>query len=151
MSHENKKSSLSDEPKASGIKLEPPPFEKGYEPESLPKITVPDLPEDAPGLTAEALSQVPTLTELVHEDAEAETAEAASEEITSEVLTEVAEVDPPIAPTESAPLENNIQEVDVQVDTWAEVLHARMGKLTDEIHTLNARLDRLEEKIKIEV
>jgi hypothetical protein len=38
-----------------------------------------------------------------------------------------------------------------QADTWGEELHARMGKLTDDIHTLNIRLDRLEERNKAKV
>lgn len=137
MSEEHEKTSPSDEPQSSAIHTEPPPFEPGYQPESLTKITVPDLPADAEGLSAEALSQVPTLTELVHDDTEApnetpeaeEAPDAAEPEVTDEV----------------------IQEAPVQADTWTDVMHARMGKLTDEIQTLNSRLDRLEEKIKTEV
>jgi hypothetical protein len=145
MSHEHEKPSLSGETEASGIKPEPPPFEQGYQPESLPKITVPDLPADAEGLSAEALSQVPTLTELVHDDSEV------TEEINTEVTTETSEPDGPGESETPETTAEEIQEPPVQVDTWTEVMHARMGKLTDEIHTLNARLDRLEEKIKFEV
>jgi hypothetical protein len=145
MSHEHEKPSPSDEPDASSIKLEPPPFEQGYQPESLPKITVPDLPEDAEGLSAEALSQVPTLTELVHDDTEV------PEEINTEVASETAAADDSAEAGEHEATEDDIQEAPVQADTWTDVMHARMGKLTDEIHTLNARLDRLEEKIKFEV
>jgi hypothetical protein len=137
MSQEHENHSPSDEPESSGIRPEPPPFEQGYQPESLPKITVPDLPADAQGLSAEALSQVPTLTELVHDDNEAP------------IETPEAEVAPDAA--EPEPVDDVIQEAPVQADTWTEVMHARMGKLTDEIHTLNTRLDRLEEKIKTEV
>jgi hypothetical protein len=43
------------------------------------------------------------------------------------------------------------QETPVEADTWVEGLHVRMGKLTDEIHTLNARLDGLEEQNKAKV
>ena len=35
-----------------------------------------------------------------------------------------------------------------QADTWGEQLQVRMGKLTGDIHSLNARLDRLEERNK---
>ena len=137
MSQEHEKTSPSDEPTSSAIHPEPPPFEQGYQPDSLPKITVPDLPADAEGLSAEALSQVPTLTELVHDDVEAPI--------------EISEAE--VAPDAEAPeaAAEVIQEPPVQADTWAEVMHARMGKLTDEIQTLNTRLDRLEEKIKTEV
>ena len=145
MSHEHEKSTPSDEPDVSGIKLEPPPFEQGYQPESLPKITVPDLPEDAEGLSAEALSQVPTLTELVHDDTEV------AAEINTEVSSDASAADDVPQAVEQQATEEVIQEAPVQADTWTEVLHARMGKLTDDIHTLNARLDRLEEIIKTEV
>lgn len=137
MSQEHEKTSPSDEPASSAIHPEPPPFEQGYQPESLPKITVPDLPADAEGLSAEALSQVPTLTELVHDDVE------------SPIEPAEAEVAPDAEEPEAAA--EVIQEAPVQADTWTEVMHARMGKLTDEIQTLNTRLDRLEEKIKTEV
>ena len=144
MSQEPDKTSPSEMPESEGIRVEPPPFEHGYQPESLPKISVPDLPEDAEGLSAEALSQVPTLTELVHAEAdEAEVnTEASISDATHEDVTEAAEA-------ESA--EESIQEEPVQADTWTEVMHARMGKLTDEIHTLNVRLDRLEAINKTEV
>jgi len=58
------------------IQPEAAPFEHGYQPETLPKIQVPDLPEDAQGLTAEALAQVPTLTELVDGDVVAQSQRA---------------------------------------------------------------------------
>ncbi len=144
MSHEQDKHQPDEATDVTGIHTEPPPFEQGYQPESLPKISVPDLPEDAEGLSAEALSQVPTLTELVHAEAdEAEVnTEASISDATHEDVTEAAEA-------ESA--EESIQDEPVQADTWTEVMHARMGKLTDEIHTLNVRLDRLEAINKTEV
>jgi len=37
------------------------------------------------------------------------------------------------------------QDLPTQADLWNEELQARMGKLTDDIQILNARLDRLEE------
>ena len=141
MSQEHEKTSPSDEPESSAIHPEPPPFEQGYQPESLPKITVPDLPADAEGLSAEALSQVPTLTELVHADED-----EPSDSTDAEAVTAVETLPP--EPTLS---EETIQAPPVQADTWTDVMHARMGKLTDEIQTLNSRLDRLEEKIKTEV
>ena len=111
-----------------GIRTEPAPFEPAYQPDSLPQISVPDLPPDAQGLTAEALAQVPTLTERV-----------ATEPVQLQAVAE--------APHSPGP-EESIQDTSVQADTWMEELHVRMGKLTDEIHTLNARLDRLDERNK---
>ena len=122
MSQEQDQTKPSSEDAPDSIKLEASPFEPGFQPESIPKISVPDIPEDAVGLSAEALAQVPTVTDQV-------------EEINPEV---------PIA-------EAAIQEASVEADTKGEELHARRDKLTNEIHQLNARLDRLEEKIHIEV
>lgn len=139
MSHENEKSSSSDASDTHGIKPEPPPFEQGYQPESLPQITVPDLAEDAEGLSAEALAQVPTLTELVDDEG------GLTDEVSAEVSEPQPDADASAEASELETAEEVIQEAPVQADTWTEVLHARMGKLTDEIHTLNARLDRLEE------
>lgn len=120
-----------------GIHSEASPFEPGYQPETLPKISVPDLADDAQGMTAEALAQIPTLTE-----------EASSHdlvEVPSEPLTDDSE--PLDQEVEVAP----IQDTPAQADTWGEVLHARMGKLSDDIQTLNTRLDRLEERNKTKV
>lgn len=131
MSQEHDQTKPTVEDASDSIKLEASPFEPGFQPESIPKISVPDIPEDAVGLTAEALAQVPTLTDQVEE--------AIHPEATPEVNPEV--------PTEAAV----IQEAPVEADTGGEELHARMDKLANEIHQLNARLDRLEEKIQIEV
>jgi hypothetical protein len=144
MSQEQDKTKPTEVPETEGLHLEPSPFEHGFQPESLPKITVPDLPDDAEGLSAEALAQVPTLTELVA--APAEDVEMNTEEPTSETTPTEA-----LAATEAESVEESIQEAPVQAESWTEVMHARMGKLTDEIHTLNARLDRLEALNKTEV
>ena len=132
-----------------GIHPEAAPFEHGYQPETLPKIQVPDLPEDAQGLTAEALAQVPTLTELVDGEVVAQAPESADpaplalpEVVAQEVLSPV---------TSQASPDEMIQAETAQADTWSEQLHVRMGKLTDDIHTLNARLDRLDERSKTKV
>ena len=132
-----------------GIHPEAAPFEPGYQPETLPKIQVPDLPEDAQGLTAEALAQVPTLTELVDGEVVAQAPERADPAPLA--LPEVAaqEVLSPV--TSQASPDEMIQAEPAQADTWSEQLHVRMGKLTDDIHTLNARLDRLDERSKTKV
>ena len=152
MSQEHEKTSI-DTQVSDGIRPEPAPFEPGYQPETLPQITVPDLAEDAQGLTAEALAKVPTLTELVEHEAvpvdevHDDLAEAAqsSELVDAPIAIEAAQADSeqdPEMPAQAQP---------TQADTWSEQLQARMGKLTDDIHTLNARLDRLEERNKTKV
>jgi hypothetical protein len=127
-------------PEPDDIQREPSAFEAGYMADSLPRISVPDLPEDALGLSAEALAKVPTLTELVSdvsEETEPTMAQMEAEPI--QVLAYAsAEVE-----AEDAVLQG--QDLPTQADLWKEELQARMGKLTDDIQTLNARLDRLEE------
>ena len=145
MSQEHDKSSPNTEV-SEGINPQAAPFEPGYQPETLPKISVPDLAEDAQGLTAEALAQIPTLTE-----------EAPAKEVVDvpSELPEVAEVHaveavqaPQVEEPRPEAVVPTIQDEPAQADTWGEVLHARMGKLTDDIQTLNVRLDRLDEQNK---
>ena len=64
MSQEQDQTKPTAEDASGSIKLEASPFEPGFQPESIPKISVPDIPVDAVGLTAEALAQVPTLTDI---------------------------------------------------------------------------------------
>jgi hypothetical protein len=138
------------------IHPESAPFEPGYQPETLPKISVPDLADDAEGLSAEALANVPTLTELVEQELES-----------APVVTAVQEPAQMPAPTDDLPLEalplledeaKNLNQPEAiaqaespQADTWGEQLQVRMGKLTGDIDSLNARLDRLEERNKKKV
>ncbi len=136
-----------------GIHPEAAPFEPGYQPGTLPQISVPDLAEDAQGLTAEALAKVPTLTELVKPERESDEAlhDTAAETLES---SDSAEAPVVVADVEaSSPQESEVpaQADAAQADTWGEQLQVRMGKLTDDIHTLNARLDRLEERNKAKV
>jgi hypothetical protein len=120
-----------------GIRTEPPPFEPGYQPGSVPEITVPDLAEDAVGVSAEVLAEaaIPTLTDQVvpvpdeNEVALVENPDDAQVAIQSE---------------EALPA----QEPEVQVDTWHEQIQVRMTKLLGEIQILNDRLDRLEQRAK---
>jgi hypothetical protein len=151
MSQAHDLTSHDDASAAGGIHTEAAPFEPSYQPNSVPKISVPDLPHDALGLTAEALAQVPTLTEQVEEPMvtpssvvvphiQPEPAPAPE----TEAEDEAAMV--PVA--EATELEDPIQDTPVEADTWGEELQVRMGKLTDDIHALNARLDRLEEQNK---
>ena len=142
------------EAETGGIHLEAAPFEPGYQPGSLPKISVPDLAADAEGLSAEALARVPTLTEQVAPVAEPPfTDEAEPDAVQPEVALDVQA--PPVEALAdqqpAAEIQAPAQDEAAQADTWTEVLHARMGKLNDDIHTLNARLDRLEERNKTKV
>jgi hypothetical protein len=86
---------------------------------------------------------VPTLTELVDEEPEA----VPDPEPVTEPMPE-AEVS--LAPEAMEPIAE-IQDTPAQADTWSQELQVRMGRLNDDIHTLNVRLDRLEERIKTKV
>jgi hypothetical protein len=141
MSQENDKASLADVHASEGIHTQEAPFERGYQPESLPKISIPDLSQDAQGLTAEALAQVPTLTESLDEAPGQALLDVSEVRPDTPVVTNVQVIEPA----------EPIQDTSVQADTWVEELHVRMGKLTGDIHTLNARLDRLEERNKTKV
>ena len=139
-------------PEPDDIQREPTPFEAGYMPDSLPRISVPDLPDDALGLSAEALAKVPTLTELVSdESAEPEPTMAQMEAEPIQVMAYAsAEVEAELeAEVDATGLQ--AQDLPTQADQWNEELQARMGKLADDIQILNARLDRLEELNKTKV
>ena len=139
-------------PEPDDIQREPSAFEAGYMADSLPRISVPDLPEDALGLSAEALAKVPTLTELVSDvTAETEPSTAQMEAEPIQVMAYAsAEVEAELeAEVDAAGLQ--AQDLPTQADLWNEELQARMGKLTDDIQILNARLDRLEELNKAKV
>jgi hypothetical protein len=123
-----------------GIHTEASPFELGYQPDTLPKISVPDLADDAQGLTAEALEQIPTLTE-----------EAPGKDLLDTVPDQPVGTEVPQTHAVEEAVVAPAQDMPVQADTWTEALHVRMGKLTDDIHTLNTRLDRLEERNKTKV
>lgn len=120
-----------------GIRTEPPPFEPGYQPGSVPEITVPDLAEDAIGVSAEVLAEatIPTLTDQVEPLVEEDVAspDEGSVDMPSDMELEAA------LPA---------QEPEVQADTWHEQMQVRMTKLSGEIQTLNDRLDRLEQRAK---
>ena len=140
MSQEHDQTQADESPVSDAIRPEPAPFEPAYQPETLPQITVPDLADDAQGLSAEALANVPTLTEFADEAPQEPVAEVSA--------------DPSDAPTAEAASQEpvaEIQDTPAQADTWVEELQARMGKLNGDIQTLNARLDRLEERNKAKV
>ena len=108
------------------------PFNKGYSPESLPKLDIPDLPLDAVVVSADDL---PEIDETDDEDP-----------ISVPVLA---------LPTPDADMEQEIlaaaQEMKSQADQRAEMIKARMGKLSGQISSLNDKLARLENSSKIKV
>lgn len=160
MSQEHDKTSPDAKGMAKSIQPESPLFEPGYQPETLPKLSVPDLADDAEGLSAEALANVPTLTELVEPELEPA---SESEPVVPKVQEPVQAIEPTDDLPAAEPLLNedvaeNLSQPEVlsqaepvQADTWSEELQVRMGKLTGDIHSLNARLDRLEERNKKKV
>ena len=111
------------------VDTQEPAFELAFQIDAIPKIMVPDLPADAESLSAEALAQVPTLTDWVDSAAPGQ-----------ELLPE--SNDSSATPAADVP----IQDMASEADTWSEELQVRMGRLTGDIQTLNARLDRLEEQ-----
>ncbi len=111
------------------VDTQEPAFELAFQIDAIPKIMVPDLPADAESLSAEALAQVPTLTDWVD-------SAAPSQELLPESN------DSSATPAADVP----IQDMASEADTWSEELQVRMGRLTGDIQTLNARLDRLEEQ-----
>ena len=124
-------------------------FEPAFETDQVPRIQVPNVPEDAQGLSAKELAQVPTLDEqqASNEPVEAKQANTdadpiapAAEEASASVLDEL----------DALPIldEVHAQEMPSHVDTWIEVFQKRTEKLTEEIRQLHMRLDVLEEKSK---
>lgn len=125
-------------------------FEPAFETDQVPRIQVPNVPEDAQGLSAEELAQVPTLDEQQATPAPVEAKQAntdtedpiapAVKEASASVLDEL----------DALPIldEVHAQEMPGHVDTWIEVFQKRTEKLTEEIRQLHMRLDVLEEKSK---
>ena len=124
-------------------------FEPAFESDKVPRLKVPNLPEDAQGLSAKELAQVPTLNEpdatLTPELAKVTDPKAAP--IPSEVeVTSVSVLDA----LDALPVLEDVhtQEMPGHVDTWIEVFQKRTEKLTEDIRLLHARLDVLEEQSK---
>ena len=124
-------------------------FEPAFETDQVPRIQVPNVPEDAQGLSAKELAQVPTLDEQQATPAPVEAKQTSpnavpiapeAEEPSASVLDEL----------DALPVldEVHAQEIPGHVDTWLEVLQKRTEKLTEDIRQLHVRLDVLEEKSK---
>ena len=124
-------------------------FEPAFESDKVPRLKVPNLPDDAQGLSAKELAQAPTLNEpdatLTPELAKVTDPKAAL--IPSEVKeTSVSVLDA----LDALPVLEDVhtQEMPGHVDTWIEVFQKRTEKLTEDIRLLHARLDVLEEQSK---
>ena len=124
-------------------------FEPAFESDKVPRLKVPNLPDDAQGLSAKELAQVPTLNEpdatLTPKLAKVTDPKAApipseAEETSVSVLDAL----------DALPVLEDVhtQEMPGHVDTWIEVLQKRTEKLTEDIRLLHARLDVLEEQSK---
>jgi hypothetical protein len=110
---------------------------------------VPNVPEDAQGLSAKELAQVPTLNEpeAAHTPEVAKITAPKAAPIPSEAEeTSVSVLDA----LDALPVLEDVhtQEMPVHVDTWIEVFQKRTEKLTEDIKLLHVRLDVLEEKSK---
>lgn len=125
-------------------------FEPAFETDQVPRIEVPNLPEDAQGLTAKELAQVPLPSEPKDNQSPEAVAQVPSQEEPALSGTAVASA-PVLEALEALPVldEVHAQETPVHVDTWMEILQKRTEKLTEEIRELNARLDVLERNQRV--
>ena len=124
-------------------------FEPAFETDQVPRIQVPNVPEDAQGLSAKELAQVPTLNEpeAAHTPVVAKVTAPKAAPIPSEAEeTSVSVLDA----LDALPVLEDVhtQEMPGHVDTWIEVFQKRTEKLTEDIRLLHARLDVLEEQSK---
>ena len=125
-------------------------FEPAFETDKVPRIKVPNVPEDAQGLSAKELAQVPTLNEPE--------AAHAPEVVTKATTPKAASIPPKAEETSVSVLDAldalpvledvHTQEMPGHVDTWIEVFQKRTEKLTEDIRLLHVRLDVLEEQSK---
>jgi len=115
-------------------------FAKSYSPESLPKIDLPDLPLDAVSVSAQDLAEIDDSDE---EDPLSEPVQA--------LYAPEPEAEPESDPEADAELLAAIQVMKAQADQRAEIMQARMDKLSGQISSLNDKLDRLANISRIEV
>lgn len=121
-------------------------FEPAFETDQVPRIEVPNLPEDAQGLTAEELAKLPSAGSAASETAPAKepSEENAPQEVAKDINISV------LDELQALPVldEVHAQEMPLHVDTWLEVLQKRTEKLSEDIRVLHERLDLLEKKSK---
>ncbi len=130
-------------------------FQAGFKPETVPQINLPDVPQDAAGLPPEALAHIPTLTERVpaasgdSEPTAGDTVPTLVVPLEDDTTADAQSQETTDALTDSAEVAEQTQEPEVQADTWVQQMQVRMDRLMDDIHTLNDRLDQLENKTKV--
>jgi len=125
-------------------------FEPAFETDQVPRIEVPNLPEDAQGLTAKELAQVSQPS--APKDAQLPEAVAQVPPQEDPAQPKVAVASPPVLEAlDALPVldEVHAQEIPAHVDTWMEILQKRTEKLTEEIRELNARLDVIERNQRV--
>jgi len=125
-------------------------FEPAFETDQVPRIEVPNLPEDAQGLTAKELAQVPQPSAPKDAQLPEAVAQVPPQEDPAQPETAVASA-PVLEALDALPVldEVHAQEIPAHVDTWMEILQKRTEKLTEEIRELNARLDVLEKNQRV--
>ena len=125
-------------------------FEPAFETDQVPRIEVPNLPEDAQGLTAKELAQVPQPSAPKDAQLPEAVAQVPPQEDPAQPETAVASA-PVLEALDALPVldEVHAQEIPAHVDTWMEILQKRTEKLTEEIRELNARLDVLERNQRV--
>jgi hypothetical protein len=127
-------------------------FEPAFESDQVPRIEVPNLPEDAQGLTAKELAEAPQASapKSTQEAVAPDPSPSPSKEVVAQSEGAASSV-PVLEALDALPVldEEHAQEIPVHVDTWIEVLQKRTEKLTDEIRELNARLDVLEKNQRV--
>lgn len=124
-------------------------FEPAFETDQVPRIEVPNLPEDAQGLTAEELAKLPSAGSAASETALAAPAKEPSEENAPQEVAKDINISV-LDELQALPVldEVHAQEMPLHVDTWLEVLQKRTEKLSEDIRVLHERLDLLEKKSK---
>ena len=130
-------------------------FQAGFKPETVPQINLPDVPQDAAGLPPEALAHIPTLTERVPAASEdsappaGDTVPVLEVSLEDDTSTDAQPQETTYALTDATEVAEQTQEPQVEADTWIQQMQVRMDRLMDDIHNLNDRLDRLENKTKV--
>ena len=129
-------------------------FEPAFESDQVPRIEVPNLPEDAQGLSAKELAQAPQASAPKSTQEAVAPDPSPSPSPSKEVVAQsegAAPSVPVLEALDALPVldEEHAQEIPAHVDTWIEVLQKRTERLTDEIRELNARLDVLEKNQRV--
>ena len=128
-------------------------FEPSFQPDSLPRISVPNLSEDVHGISAKDLAQIPTLNDTAHQEtdipAEPTARESHAEGLAQDVTdVAVASARQPISDAAPVLKELTTQAAPFHTDIWMETIQVRTEKLSQEIKVLHERLDGLQKQPK---